>query len=633
MNRKQRRAEAKGDKSQSHAALDNEMFAAAYHHHQAGRLAEAEALYRRILARVPRHADSLHLLGVIAGQTGRLDMAVQAISQAIAVNGREGEYHANLGNALFAQGRIGEAVACFSRAASLAPDHPETWNSLGVALKDLDRHDDAIKAFKSAIGRRADFAEAHNNLGIALNAKGLTGKAIGAYRQAIAFHPGFAQAYNNLGNNLRDQGRLVEAKAMYERALALRPDYLNARSNLLMLLQCLAQYGNADLLAGAETFARCVERPSGRPPAGTRGPAPERLRVGFVSADFRTHSVAYFLTSLFESRQAGGMEIFCYSNWPLSDGMTRRLAGAADHWRDIVGMGDEDAARLVIADGIDVLIDLSGHTAGNRLGLFARKPAPVQATWLGYSGTTGLASIDYVLADRHVVPEGDEAAFSETVLRLPDSYLCYTPHRLDCPVGPFPALDKGYVTFGSFNNWAKTSDETIAAWTSILAAVRGSRLFLKSKSFADPDCLGMTKARFADRGIAADRLSLKAHLPQADALAAYNDIDIALDPFPYGGTTTTCETLWMGVPVVTLRGDRWVARVGASILETLGLPQWIAADTDAYVGLARDMAENLGALIEIRAGLRARLEQSPLCDAPRFARAFEVALREMYERR
>jgi predicted O-linked N-acetylglucosamine transferase (SPINDLY family) len=322
--------------------------------------------------------------------------------------------------------------------------------------------------------------------------------------------------------------------------------------------------------------------------------------------------------------------VTCYSNSGVADAMTARLKGAVGRWRSIVGLTDEDAAAMILADGIDILVDLSGHTANNRLPLFALKPAPVQVTWLGYSGTTGLSTIDYILADNVVAPKGGEAAFSETVWRLPGCYLCYSPPALDIAVGPFPALTNGFVTFGCFNSRTKISAETLAVWAAILRRVEGSRLFLKSKSFADESCRKALEAAFAEHGIESDRLTLMAYLPQGEALDAYNKVDIALDPFPYGGTTTTAEMLWMGVPLVALGEGRWVTRVSRSILATLGLDAWVAKDADDYIEIACRLAADLHNLAPLRADLRGRVESSALCDGPRFTRSLEEAYRGMW---
>lgn len=632
MNRKQRRIEQKQRKLPPHATSPRlqELFDEALRHHQSGRLADAEQRYRRILEQDSSHADSWHLLGVIAGQTGHFDAAVQLIGKAIALNARDAGYYSNQGNAYNALGRPAEAISCFKKSLALRPDYPETLNNLGVALKDQGRREEAITSFRKAIDLQPTYPEALNNLGITFDEMGRLDDAIASYNKAIELRPNFPEALNNIGNSLTSQGRLEEAIAHYQRALFHKPDYVKASSNLLLLLHYSPKYSNLDILKQAKAFARNIERTGEPVPFNNTREPQRRLRVGYVSGDFRTHSVAYFFATVLEAGDRETMEVFCYSNSAIADDMTARLRQAADHWRNIVGIPDNQAASMIRSDNIDILVDLSGHTVGSRLPLFALKPAPIQVTWLGYSGTTGLSSIDYILADSVVVPPGEETAFSETVWRLPDCYLCYSPPRTDSPVAPFPALANGFVTFGSFNNWTKTSAETVAAWAAILRRVDGSRLYLKSKSLADAGCRSNALAQFAAHGIGADRLILEGHLPQSEALAAYNTLDIALDPFPYGGTTTTAEALWMGVPLVTLRGQRWVTRVSASILATIGLTDWVANDVGHYVDTACRLAAEYPTMADMRATLRQRLETSPFCDAPRFTRALEAAFRRMW---
>jgi predicted O-linked N-acetylglucosamine transferase (SPINDLY family) len=358
-----------------------------------------------------------------------------------------------------------------------------------------------------------------------------------------------------------------------------------------------------------------------------------RLRVGYVSPDFRQHSVAYFLEPLLRSHDRNAIEVFCYAevNWP--DATTKRFQGLADHWVTTVGMSDEALVERIRRDRIDILVDLAGHTAKNRLPVFANKPAPVQVTWLGYPSTTGLAAIDYRLVDTVTDPEAEGGAFScETLVRLPAGFLCYGPPQ-DAPApAARPHLSIDTLTFGSFNNASKLSASTIEAWARLLVRLPAARLLLKGKPFA----CAVTRASFLERllrsGVAKDRVELLGWLPDESHLALYDRIDIALDPFPYNGTTTTCEALWMGVPVVTLRGDRHAGRVGASLLTQIGLTDLIADSVEAYVETAAALADDPARLAELGQSLRPRMAASPLCDATAFARKIEAAYRTMWQR-
>lgn len=356
------------------------------------------------------------------------------------------------------------------------------------------------------------------------------------------------------------------------------------------------------------------------------------MRIGYVSGDFRRHSVANFLLPVLQHHDRNAFQVFCYSTNAWTDDVTERLTAAADHWRRLFGLDDEAAASLIAEDGIDLLIDLSGHTAHNRLALFARQPAPIQATWLGYPGSTGVEAIRYRLVDAITDPPGEaDRHYSERLIRLDHGFLCYAP----IDEAPQPVIrPQGPVRFGSFNNPAKLSPATLDLWMRVLQAVDRSQLVLKGRPFADPQVRQTLLDRFGRRGIAADRILLLEHMASPDQhMAAYGEVDIALDPFPYNGTTTTCEALWMGVPVVTMLGARHSARVGASLLTQVGLDWLIARDEEDYIRLAADLAGDYRRRAGLRGQLRPRMQASPLCDGPGFTRRLEEAYRGMADGR
>jgi predicted O-linked N-acetylglucosamine transferase (SPINDLY family) len=607
-----------------------EIFGEAFRHHQAGRLPEAERLYRQVLAADPRHADSLHLLGVIACDVGRHDVGIGLIHQAIGISPRIASFHFDLATALQDTGRFDQAIGYYRNAVTLDPNYLEALSNLGCLLKDMGRPNEAIAFHRRALAVDPDAPATYNNLGIALQALGQLGEATVSYRKALALRPDYPDALTNLGNALKDQGRIDEAIASYRQALALKPDYSDAQGNLVMLLHYASDFSSADMLAEARRFGATFERSA---PARrfSNDPDPRRrLRIGYVSGDFRTHPVSYFLARVLEAHDHADVEVFCYSNSAIADAMTRRLKQAADRWRNIAALPDAEAAAMIRRDEIDILVDLSGHTSKNRLPLFALKPAPVQAAWLGYFGTTGLSAMDYVLADRFVVPEGEESNFTETVLRLPDSYLCFDPPDIDIAFGPSPLVANGAVTFGCFNNRAKISPVAVELWSRVLKRAPNSRLLLKTITLVDDGIRRDLIALFAEQGIDADRLILEGASPMAEYLAAYNRVDIALDPFPFTGGATTAQTLWMGVPVVTLRGDRWVARQGESILNAVGAPELVAGNPDRYVEIAAALAADPARLAAYRSDLRRHMEASPFCDGRRFARNLEAAYRTMW---
>lgn len=489
---------------------------------------------------------------------------------------------------------------------------------------------EAAALFAEVLAVHPAFAEARNNLGNALSKLGLIAEAVDQYSQAIALAPTMAEAHNNLGCALFLLGQLAPAIDHYKQAIVLDPGAPSAYTNLVLTLHYVPGVSNALIAETTRRWAQAL-RPTARDGGQIIRRPRQPLRLGYVSGDFRAHPVAYFIEGIIAAHDRTAVEVFCYSNSSVDDETTRRIAGLADHWRDIAALSDDAAAQCVGADAIDVLVDLSGHTAGNRLAIFARKPAPVQCTWLGYVGTTGLDQIDYIIADRFVIPPGDDRYYSERPYRLPHSYLCFTPPERPIAIGPLPSRGGAATTFGCFNNLLKINGAVVDLWSSLLAALHGSRLYLKTAQLGDAaTCDGLAGA-FAARGISPDRLRLEPASPRDELLVAYNEVDIALDPFPFGGGTTTLEALWMGVPVVSLRGDRFVGRVGDSVLTTLGLGDLVAADPAAYRDIALALARDTARLAALRRGLRQHLVRSPLCDARGFVRDLELAYRTMRE--
>ncbi len=523
-----------------------------------------------------------------------------AVARPPATTGRSGgsdpQFKFQLGNLLFAQGEFAGAATLFSE----------------------------------VLAARPDFAAAHNNLGNALSKLGQIAAAVAHYRRAVALVPTMAEAHNNLGCALFLLGQLGAAIAHYKEAIGLDAESPAPYTNLVLALHYVPGVTSALIGEVTRRWAASLPRNLTRPSYRTVKDLARPLRIGYVSGDFRNHPVAYFIESILTAHDREAVEVFCYGNAPVGDETTARIAEAADRWRDISRLTDPEAARRIVDDAIDILIDLSGHTAGNRLTLFARKPAPIQCTWLGHVGTTGLREIDYILADRFVIPPQDDGYYSERPYRLPNSYLCFTPPSEDIAVGALPALRAGAPTFGCFNNLLKVNGTVVDLWSSLLAAVPQSRLYLKTAQLGDAAIRRGLTSEFAARGIAGDRLRLAGAAPRRELLAAYNEVDIALDPFPFGGGTTTLEALWMGVPTIALRGDRFVGRVGESVLTTLGLAELVAASPADYLAKAVVLAGDIDRLVALRAGLRRRLVASPLCDARSFARDLETAYRAMW---
>ena len=532
------------------------------------------------------------------------------------------------------RGDNAEAARLLTRTIEREPDNPETHYNLGVVLAALGRHAEAEASYRRGLALRPGSVDGHNNLGVLLEQVGRYDEAEACYRQAMALSPEHAHPLNNLGVLLKEEGRLAEAIETHRRAILLDPALPAAHSNLLYTLNYDEATSPQALFAEHEAWGRRHGAPFATDGTRFANPAEpgRRLRVGYVSGDFRHHSVAFFVEALVGAHDKREVEVFLFANDARSDAATERLKRHADHFVPIYNLPDDLAAAQIRDRGIDVLVDLSGHTSGNRMMLFARKPAPVGLTWLGYPATTGLATIDGRITDAVADPPGDaDRLHTERLIRLDGGFLCYRPLDQAGAVAPLPARGAGHITFGSFNNRAKLSPRTIATWAEIMRRTPNARLLLKATQFKDAGTRERCRDAFVAAGVAGERIEILPPLRDAaDHLALYGRVDIALDPLVYNGTTTTCEALWMGVPVVTLRGDRHAARVGASILTTTGLTALIAETTDDYVDIATQLASEPDALAEVRAGLRERMRGSPLCDTARFARAMERAYRDAW---
>lgn len=598
-----------------------------------GNLDEAARCYREAVRIEPRSFAAHFNLGAILANSGKFMEAAECYQTASRLNPEHAELHYNLGSALMRLGKFEESVQSYRKAIALKPGFLLAHHGLGLALISLDQ-DEAIVSFRRAIEIKPDFADAHNNLGMLLQHRGQLGDSVNSFNKAIEFNANYAVARNNLGTALLQQGRIEDAIASYQEACRLKPDDAAAHDNLLFALNYhptgdpVAIFTEHTKWSGRYTHLLKESRSFTNQPDTER-----RLRVGYLSPDFHAHSVAYFFEPILAHHDPLNIETFCYADVVSPDSTTGRLKVLSAHWRDVKGKTDDEIVAMIHADEIDILVDLAGHTRRNRLVVFASRPAPVQVTYLGYPNTTGLATMDYRLTDIVADPPGQEAFHTEALIRLPQGFLCYKPPADAPPVVPPPGTVNGHITFGSFNNLSKMNSAVIAAWAEILTRLPGSRLILKNRSLRDePTCVRYIEF-FTERGVAPDRVDLVGWLPAStDHLALYSQIDIALDTFPYNGTTTTCEALWMGVPVIALAGNRHAGLVGASLLTQIGLSDLLAQAPDDYVNLAVQLAGNPDKLAVLRASLRERMTDSPLCDARAFVRHLEEAYREMWRR-
>ncbi|BBO99480.1 tetratricopeptide repeat protein [Sulfuriferula nivalis] len=631
-----------------------------------GRNTEALAALQKAAKLAPQDAYAHSNLANVLNDLGRYADAERSLRRALAIDPNFAEAYSNLGSTLQDMGRLNEAVASYQRAIAIKPDLAEAHYNLGNLFRTLGQHQDAIAAYRLALAIQPEYAQAHSNLGITLHESGLSavaetevrralqiqpnlvqahsnlgnilqdsGRLIEAencYQHALQLNPNIAEIHNNLGNTLQAMGRLAEAATSYRNALALNPDYTVAHSNLLFMLNYDPLSTPAQNFEEALRYGQNVTRlPKHTYATWQCDPLAVRLRIGFVSGDFNNHPVGYFLESLITQLDPAAFELIAYPTNHRADELTNRIQPYFHAWRPLSGLNDEAAAKLIHDDGIHILIDLAGHTRYNRLPIFAWKPAPVQVSWLGYFATTGMNEMDYLVADAWTLPESETSYFTESIWRLPETRLCFAPPNIDLTVAPLPALSNAHITFGCFNNLTKMNDDVVALWAQILTALPDSKLFLKTKQFNDPSQRQLTLDRYAQHGIAEQRLILEGHDDRATYLRAYERVDIALDPFPYPGGTTTVEGLWMGVPVLTLAASSFLSRQGAGILMNAGLTEWVAESAEDYVKRAIAHTSDLPALSLLRLNLRQKLSTSPMMDGQKFAVNFGSCLIEIWQ--
>jgi len=592
---------------------------------------EAAACCRRALALDPENREAHNNLGLALQTLGRVDEAAGSFRRAIASDPGYAEAHNNLGVVLSIRGEPQQASESFRRAIALQPDFVGAHNNLGNALRAEGKPDQAITCFQKALALSPENPLTLNNLGIAYRAKGMIDQARASLEKALAVRPDFHLAHNNLGLTFIVSGEPAIALACFRTAIRLKPDHAAAFGNSLFCMNYIPSLEKESIYAQHVRFAEKFETPlrnTWRPHTNAAEPT-RRLRVGYVSGDFCEHAMAPSIEPVLARHDRDKFEVYCYSTNHMHDEVTERIEAHADHWRNVADLDDERAAKRIRDDRIDVLVDLSGHTADNRLLVFARKPAPVQASWLGYMTTTGLSAIDYRITDEYADPPGlTEALHTETLWRLP-SVTVFQPFAESPPVSPLPVLTAGQFTLGCLNSMAKVGPEVVALWARILIALPEARLLLGAAG--DRAVRTRLVRQFAEHGVTESRLSFQARLPLAEYLQLHHQIDLGLDPFPYNGGATSCHSLWMGVPFVSLAGDRYMARMGVSLLANVGLGNLVAATPDEYLALACQLASDPRQLATIRASLRERMANS-IADGARFTRNLESAYREMWRR-
>jgi protein O-GlcNAc transferase len=635
-----------------------------------GQLKSAETHFRKCIALNSQDPLAYTALSKILNEQQNFSEAEKLCRKAITLKYDMAEAHDQLGVALLKQQKITDAENCFNTAILLDPSMADAHNNLGITLNEQKRYADAELSYRRAIQLNPHFANAYSNLANNFSSQDLKVEAEATYRKAIELNPRHNLGLSNLGALLHNLGREKEAKEILEQALNINPQWsptlnnlgnvhkelgnietaleyyrkaivadptmTSAYSNFLLIAGYHAKLSPEQALQEARQYGAYVSAQVKNKyktwlcqlPIATGN---TKIRIGFVSGDFRKHAVSFFLESLLRHLDKNKVELIAYTTQPKEDEVTALLKPHFMKWQPIYGKSDRDAAEIIYQDAPHILIDLAGHTAYNRLPMFAYKPAPIQITWIGYPATTGMTEMDYILGDQYLVPVGKEQQFVEQVWRFPEVTGCFTPLVENIPLAAPPALQNGYITFGCFNNLIKMNDDVVAVWSQILHSLPDAKLHLQAQQLSEPSVLQQTCQRYAAHGIAPERLILEGKTPRLDYFQSFNKIDIALDPFPCPGGTTTADTLWMSVPVLTMKGHNYWSSIGESLAHSVGQADWIAENKTDYIEKAKTFAGDVNALAKLRQELRSKVIASPLFDANKFARHFEDAVQGMVD--
>ncbi|MFZ6781146.1 tetratricopeptide repeat protein [Undibacterium sp. Ji83W] len=592
-------------------------------------LDEAEYHYKQTIAADSGNFSAYCNLGMICKERGKFDEAEIYFHDALKINELHVETRNNLGLILQEKNKLEEAALCFQFILKIRPDFADAYGNLGDIYKKQSRLEDAEKCYKTAISLQPDVARYHCNLGIVYHETARYLEATASYQRSLSLDANSLNLFSNMGNTYSDRGMRVEAEQSYRKALEIKPDHAETYGNLLFLLnydpdrsaeQIFAEYQAYD-----EKYAR-QHQDTWQVFSNDRNPQ-RRIKVAYVSPDFRRHSVQYFLEPLLAHHDRQAFELFAYAELKYEDEVSARYKSYIDHWIPTAGLSDTALTERIRADGIDILIDLAGHTGSNRLQVFARKPAPIQISWLGYGYTTGLKAIDYFLTDDTCAPSGAEAVFAEKLWRLETPSFAYRPADGMGEVSSLPALKNGYVTLGTLTRSVRLNHLTIRAWAAILKRIDGAKLLINSGNFKNADLRLDLEEKFAAFGIDKSRLEIGYDTPPWNTL---RKIDIGLDCFPHNSGTTLFETLYMGIPYVTLAGRPSVGLLGSSILKGVNHPEWIAQTEEEYINKVVELASNIDALSQVRDNLREEMKQSKLMDEAGFAAKVDIALRTMW---
>ena len=601
---------------------------------QQGQWVQAIESYQRAIALQPDYLEAYHEMGNIWYAQRHFTEALTCYQQALRLNPHHARLHHNLGTIYYELGQLEQATSCLQQALALAPHEATTYTNLGAVLCQQHKWQEAIACYQQALTWMPHHAQTYYNLGIALYRQHQWTQAVACYQKVLTLDSHLApQTYLCLGNALQDQGNIEEALDAYRQVLQQGPFNLSAQTSFSVVLNYSLSVDPATIFSAHQKIDEYYALPlASQIEPHQNLPDPDRkLKIAYVSPDFYGHPVALFIEPILAHHDRQTFEIFCFYNQNIVDWATQALRPHADHWVECAHFSDEQLAHYLRSLHIDILIDLAGLTAHHRLLTFARKPAPIQVTYLGYPHTTGLTAMDYRITDRYVDSIGvNDHLNSETPINMPGSFFCYQPYPHTPPINALPALEKGYLTWASLNKHQKINSFLLQLWAQLLHALPDSRLIVQMSSFQDPHTQHTFQMHMQQLGIDAERLILYPYLPAPRHLETYHHVDIALDSYPFNGGTTTCEALWMGIPVITLAGERQVSRMGLSILSTIGLAQLVAYTPQEYVNICLQLTNNLNYLQTLRTGMRDRMR--PLMDAAVFTHHLESAYRKMWIR-
>ncbi len=594
---------------------------------------EAQKEIDELFINYPNSPVLFNILGAIFAEQNKLDKAIENYEKSLNINPEYFQALNNLGIALHKLSRLEEAIENYKKALNFNQDFTEALNNLGNAYQELGRNKEALEQFNKLIKIQPNYKKVYNNLGLLHSELGNFNEAVSCYHKSISLNPKYEKTYNNLGNLLSDLGEYDKAHESYKKAIEINPKYKIAYSNLLLNLNYKIDFNLNLYLSEAKEFRENCKIDKNISSFNFKfEKKPKKLRLGFISADFGNHPGGFFTLGTLNELKKKEFELFAYSNNDRKDDLSKKFRSIFSNWRSIAEQDDHKVVEQILNDGIHILLDLQGHTANNRLSIFAYKPAPIQMTWL-CQGSTGIPEIDYMIGNKYLTPVDEKHHFIEKVLRLPEMAQCFTPPDFEIEINKLPAKKNNFITFGCLNKLAKINDSVIEVWSKILNSVPNSKLILKNKMFDNETVNKNIFKKFKKYNISKNQLILiGSSKTRKDLLKFYNKIDISLDPFPFQGYTSTCESVWMGVPVIVLKGDRYLFHAGESINSNLDMFDWIAKDKEEYISKAISYSSDLNSLVKIRMNLRKKTLNSPVCDSVRFSNQFSKMLWDVWRK-